>query len=72
MLSETAIKVFERLSGWTEKSNYERERGGYVIVEEDYMTGEANAFLWWVDLNDDHHIDHLQYMHLGDFVFVKK
>ena len=72
MLTEQAIKVFEKLSGWTEKANYEREHGGHVTIEEDIMTGEANAFFWWVDTKDDHHIDHLQYMHLGDYVFVKK
>jgi hypothetical protein len=71
MLSETAIKVFERLSGWTEKANYEREHGGYITVEEDVMTGEANAFFWTMN-DEDSHVHHLQYMHLGDFVFVKK
>lgn len=71
MLNETAIKVFEKLSGWTEKSNYEREHGGYITIEEDRMTGEANAFLWTTN-DDDSHVQHLEYMHLGDIVFVKK
>ena len=72
MLSEQAIRVFEKLSGWTEKSRFEKEHDGYVTVEEDIMTGEAAAFLWTVDTMDDNHIDHLQFMRLGDRVFVKK
>jgi hypothetical protein len=72
MISEKAIRVFEKLSGWTEKSKFEAEHNGYVTIEEDVMTGEANAFLWTVGPLEDHHIDHLQYMHLGDHIFVKK
>lgn len=72
MLTDQAIRVFEKLSGWTEKSRFEKEHNGYVTVEEDIMTGEANAFLWTVDTMDDHHIDHLNYMHLGDLTFVKR
>lgn len=71
MLTEQAIKVFEKLSGWTEKSTYEREHGGYITVEEDRMTGEANAFLWTMN-DEDSNVHHLQYMHLGDLTFVKK
>jgi hypothetical protein len=71
MLTEQAIKVFEKLSGWTEKSRFEKEHDGYVTIEEDIMTGEANAFFWTVN-DEDSHVRHLQYMHLGDYVFVKK
>ena len=35
------------------------------------MTGDANAFLWTMN-DEDSHVHHLQYMHLGDYVFVKK
>lgn len=67
MIGETAIRVFEKLSGWTEKSKYERDHDGYVTVEEDVMTGEGHAFLW----RHDRDPKHLQYMHMGDHVFVK-
>jgi hypothetical protein len=68
MLNKQAIQVFETLSGWTEKSNYEKQSGGHITIEEDIMTGEANAFLWRYDFDPQH----LQYMRLGDLVFVKK
>lgn len=70
-MDANSIKVFEKLSGWTEKGHYEQQHGGYVSIEEDIMTGEANAFLWTMS-NDDSHVDHLQYTHLGGHVFVKK
>ena len=69
-MTQESIKVFEKLSGWREKSGFEHDTGGYVTVEEDIMTGEANAFLWTMN-NEDSHVDHLQYMHIGDHVFVK-
>jgi hypothetical protein len=70
MLNNKSIRVFEKLSGWHEKSNYEHDTGGYVTIEEDVMTGEANAFLWTMS-DEDSHVNHLQYLHLGDHVFVK-
>lgn len=66
-MTEEALRVFEKLSGWTEKSHYEKERDGYVTVEEDIMTGEAHAFLWRYDRDPQH----LQFMHMGDHQFVK-
>jgi hypothetical protein len=71
MLSDKTIQVFEKLSGWREKSNYEHDHNGYITIEEDIMTGEANAFLWTMD-DEDSHVDHLQYLHLGDHTFVKR
>ncbi len=70
-MSPKAVQVFEKLSGWKEKSNFEHDEGGYVTIEEDIKTGDANAFLWTVH-NEDSHVDHLQYLHLGDRVFVKR
>lgn len=67
-MSPAAIKVFERLSGWTEKSNYEKANEGVVTFEEDVKTGELNAFFWPTATDG---WSHLQYMNLGDLVFVK-
>jgi hypothetical protein len=67
MMSETAIRVFEKLSGWTEKSHYEKEHNGYIDLEEDVMTGDTHAFLWCYDKDPKH----MQTMRLGDIVFVK-
>jgi hypothetical protein len=66
-MTEESIRVFEELSGWTEKSHYEHEHNGYITVDEDIMTGEAHAFLWRHDFDPQH----LQYLYLGDHVFVK-
>lgn len=71
-MTESVTRVFEKLSGWCEKSRYEREHGGYITIEEDVMDGEANAFLWTMNDDDDSHVDHLQYMHLGGRTFVKR
>lgn len=70
-MTEQAVKVFEKLSGWREKANFEHDSGGYVTVEEDILTGEANAFLWTMN-DEDSHVDHLQYLFMDDRVFVKK
>lgn len=70
MISENTIKIFEKLSGWTEKEKYEREHGGHITIEEDIRTGDANAFLWTMS-DDDSYVVHLQYMFLYGLVFVK-
>jgi hypothetical protein len=70
-MNERVIRVFEKLSGWTEKSHYEHEHDGYITIEEDIMTGEAHAFLWSHEVHGGGIPKHLQYLHMGDHVFVK-
>lgn len=43
-MTDNFIKVFERLSGWTEYTDFEQAEEGYITYE---RVGDAVAFFFW-------------------------
>jgi len=55
-MSNGLTKVFEWISGWRERSEFEHDHEGYITTE---RVGDGSAmFLWRVD-KDPVHLDHM-------------
>lgn len=73
-MSPQAIRVFEKLSGWTERSEFEQANDGRVQIHEDIKTGAARAHF---SPNNFDSVSgpligrSLQYMHLNGVTFVR-
>ena len=64
-MSEGLARVFEKVTGWREYSEFEHDHEGYITTEK---VGEGKAmFLWRVD-KEPVHLDH---MYMDKKIFVR-
>jgi hypothetical protein len=63
-MSNELAKTFERVSGWREYSDFERDHEGYITKE---RVGDATAFFLWRVDKEPVHLDHM-YMDGSTFV----
>jgi hypothetical protein len=64
-MSNGLTRVFEWVSGWRERSEFEHDHEGYITTE---RVGDANAmFLWRVD-KEPARLDH---MYLDGYTMVR-
>ena len=55
-MSGKLTRLFERISGWREYSEFERDHDGYITTER--LGNGRSMFLWRVD-KDPVHLDHM-------------
>jgi len=55
-MSNEMARAFERVSGWREYSQFERDHEGYITKE---RVGEAIAFFLWRVDKEPVHLDHM-------------
>lgn len=64
-MSNELARAFERVTGWREYSQFERDNEGYITKE---RVGDATAFfLWRVDM-EPVHLDH---MYMDGTTFIR-